>query len=214
MGKAFLLALFLTFHAGAAEERPAPPQTKDDASWLQAYASDLAGKRVVDPKGESLGRVEDLIVDVRRGAVQYAVVSFGGVAGLGEKLYVFPLNAFTRGEHRDRLVLNAEREGLREAKGFNRDNWPFDPPLRRSSELRGMNVKDSAGRPAGEIEDLMVHLGSGRIEHVIFARDGRKGAEPKATLPLAAFSIEPQRGGAVVLREDAARRPAAAGQGR
>ena len=196
-----LAGLLIAVPAQAAKEHPTPPKTVDKATFLEARASELTGKPVVNPQGESLGHIEDLIIDVHRGAVQYAVVSFGGALGMGDKLYIFPLNAFTRGENRDRVVLNSEPQALRQAKGFNRDNWPFDPPLRRASELRGKNVKDREGRPAGEIEDLVVHMGSGRIEEVIFAQNGRKGAEPKGALPLQAFRIAPQRGGEVVLRE-------------
>jgi sporulation protein YlmC with PRC-barrel domain len=198
----FLIAgVLIAVPAQAAKEHAAAPATTDKASFLQARASELTGKPVVNPQGESLGRIEDLIIDVRRGAVQYAVVSFGGKLRLGHKLYVFPLNAFTRGENRDRVVLNAEPEALRQAQGFNKDNWPFDPPLRRATELRGKNVKDSDGKTAGEIEDLVVHMGSGRIEQVILAQNGRKGPDPKKALPLQAFQIAPQRGGEVVLRE-------------
>ena len=66
---------------------------------------------------------------------------------------------------------------------FERSNWPFQPPLERASKLRGKNVK--AHGKAGEIEDLVVNLGSGRVRGVIVAQDGRRADEPKLTLPLA-----------------------------
>src|SRR6266496_6584307 len=139
---AIIVSFMVPAAASAARERPAPAETRDYKTWLEARAGELKGKRVVNPQGQALGKVEDLLIDARRNAVQYAVLSFGGIAGLGDKRYIFPLNAFTRGENRDRLVLNAEPKALREAPGFNRDNWPFAQPLRRASELRGVKVKD------------------------------------------------------------------------
>jgi sporulation protein YlmC with PRC-barrel domain len=66
-------------------------------------------------------------------------------------------------------------------------------------------VKDASGKPAGEIEDVVVNLGSGKVQSVIFAQDGRKGDEPKLALPLTSFSMPAERGGEVRL-DPAARR--------
>ncbi|MGH8735723.1 MAG: PRC-barrel domain-containing protein, partial [Burkholderiales bacterium] len=134
---------------------------KDKATWLDMRASELIGKHVANPEGKSLGKVEDLIVDLKGGQIPHVVLSFGGVADLGDKLFVFPVNAFTRDEQRDRIVLNVERKQLSQSAGFERSNWPFQPPLERVSKLRGKNVK--ADGKAGEIEDLVVNLGSGRV---------------------------------------------------
>lgn len=173
--------------------------TKDPRTWLDMRTSELIGKEVASPDGKALGEIEDMIVDVRRGAVQHVVLSFGGVADVGDKLFVFPLNAFKRDASRDRIVVNVQPEQLKRSRGFDRSNWPFDPPLARASKLRGKNVKDAAGKPAGEIEDLEVNLGTGRIGRVWLAQDGRKGSEDKLALPLSAFSIS-ERGEEMVLR--------------
>ena len=100
----------------------------------------------------------------------------------GDKLFVFPVNAFTRDEYRDRIVVKAEPKQLEDSAGFDRSNWPFQPPLQRASELRGRNVELKDGR-RGEIEDVVVNLGSGKVTGVVVAQDGRKGAEDKLTLP-------------------------------
>jgi sporulation protein YlmC with PRC-barrel domain len=191
----FLLAL-----PAAAAEPGAPKSVKDEASWLDMRASELIGKQVASPDGKALGEIEDMIVDVRRGAVQHVILSFGGVADVGDKLFVFPVNAFKRDDYRERIVVNVQPEQLKQSRGFTRDNWPFDPPLSRASKLRGANVKDAAGKPVGEIEDLVVNLGSGKIEQVILAPDGRKGPEDKRALPLSAFSVS-ERGDEVRLKK-------------
>ena len=201
-----ILVLLVSFlvPAAAADKVPASSAkgssagaTVDKATWLDMRASELIGKRVADRQGKALGRIEDLILDPKGGRIPHVILSFGG--RVGEKLFVFPVNAFIRDENRDRIVLSAEREQLADSAGFERSNWPFQPPLTRASELRGKNVKDAAGKPAGEIEDVVVNLGNGTVRGVILAQDGRKGDEPKLTLPLAAFSIPPERGGEVTL---------------
>lgn len=202
IARTVMLLFALAFSAGAwtADKDAATGATIDRATWYDIRTSELIGKKVANKEGKTLGEVEDLIVDVKGGRIPHVILSFGGIADLGDKLFVFPVNAFTRDATRDRLVLNVERDALRESRGFDRSNWPFDPPLRRASELRGANVKDTDGKPAGEIEDLEVNLATGRVERVHFAQDGRKGPEPKQTLPLSAFSIPAERGGEVVLK--------------
>ena len=196
MLKFLTLALFLALYLPDAAVGPAaPPQKaatdeslKDRATWLDMSSRELTGKHVVSPDGKSLGEIEDLIVDLKGGHIAHVVLSFGGIADLGDKLFVFPVNAFTRDEYRDRIVLRVEPRQLRQSAGFDRAHGPFQPPLERASRLRGKNVKDASGKPAGEIEDLIVNLGTGKVRSVRFAQNGRKGDEPKWSLPLAMFS--------------------------
>ncbi len=184
------------YGSGGATKDPA----KDRATWLDMRASELLGKEVASAHGKELGRIEDLIVDPKGATIPHVVLSFGGVAHAGDKLFVFPVNAFARDENRDRIVVDIDRYQLSESRGFDRSNWPFDPPLRRASELRGAHVKDNAGHPVGEIEDLVLNLGTGKVKEVVLAQNGRKGPEPKEMRPLSDFAIPAQPGGGVVLK--------------
>jgi hypothetical protein len=126
-------------------------------------------------------------VDTKGGHIPHVVLSFGGLADVGDKLFVFPVNAFTRDEYRDRIVVNVERQQLKQSAGFERSNWPFQPPLERASRLRGKNVELKDGK-RGEVEDVIVNLGSGKVRGVVVAQDGRKGDEDKLVLPLASLA--------------------------
>lgn len=150
---------------------------KDKATWLEMRASELIGKKVASPQGKALGEIEDLIVDTRGGHMPHVVLSYED-----RKRFVYPANAFTRDENRDRIVVEVEPQQLEHSAGFEGDNWPFQPPLARASELRGRNIELGDGR-RGEIEDLVVNLGSGKVTGVIVAQDGRKGAQDKLVLP-------------------------------
>jgi sporulation protein YlmC with PRC-barrel domain len=155
---------------------------KDKSTWLDMRASELIGKKVASPEGKALGEVEDLIIDTKGGHIPHVVLSFED-----KKLFVFPVNAFKRDEYRDRIVVAVEPKQLEQSAGFERSNWPFQPPLQRASELRGRNVELKDGR-RGEIEDVMVNLGSGKVTGVVVAQDGRKGPEDKLTLPPSSLS--------------------------
>jgi hypothetical protein len=52
--------------------------------------SKVPGTSVYGGSRESIGEVDDLIVDTVTGKVRYAVLSFGGFLGLGKSSYVIP----------------------------------------------------------------------------------------------------------------------------
>jgi hypothetical protein len=79
---------------------------------------------VDSPRGESLGRIEDLIVDPHDGRVAAAIVSMGGFLGIGEKLTAVPLPAFTYDEAAGRFFLDVDRDTLRRAPSFDPEDWP------------------------------------------------------------------------------------------
>jgi sporulation protein YlmC with PRC-barrel domain len=87
-------------------------------------AETLIGNDVCDLKGESLGDIKEIMLDMRSGKVGYAVLAFGGFLGMGEKLFAVPWNALTLDTENKRFTLNVERERLKQAPGFNKDNWP------------------------------------------------------------------------------------------
>jgi sporulation protein YlmC with PRC-barrel domain len=153
---------------------------KDKRTWLDMRASELIGKQVASREGKALGKIEDLIVDRKGGHIPHVILE------AGDKLFVYPVNAFSRDEYRDRIVVNVEPRQLSGSQGFERSNWPFQPPLERASKLRGTHVQLKDGT-RGELEDLVVNLGSGKVVSAIVAQDGRKGPEDKLVLPPSAL---------------------------
>lgn len=87
-------------------------------------ADTLEGDSVVNPQGEDLGTIEDIIIDVQRGTVAYAVMSCGGFMGLGDKLFAIPWNALTLDAERHCFVLDADQQRFQNAPGFDKDHWP------------------------------------------------------------------------------------------
>ena len=89
-------------------------------------ASSLNGTNVRNLQGENIGDIKDLMIDWKNGKVVYAVLSFGGFLGLGDKLFAIPLESFTfeSPEHNEFAVLDISKEKLENAPGFDKDVWP------------------------------------------------------------------------------------------
>lgn len=98
-------------------------------------ATTIAGTNVVNPEGENLGEVEDLMIDLQGpGSIQYAVLSFGGFLGMGEKLFAVPFQQLQADQTNECFVLNVDKERLKDAPGFDKNDWPnfADPSFRDS----------------------------------------------------------------------------------
>jgi len=115
--------------------RAATSKNADDTNISMAHrASKLIGLKVHNNEKEDLGKIEDLVIDMRDGHVRYAVLSFGGFLGLGDKLFAVPMNSM-RFNHDDKhFVLNVDKDRLEKATGFDKDHWPdfADPTFLKS----------------------------------------------------------------------------------
>jgi sporulation protein YlmC with PRC-barrel domain len=87
-------------------------------------SSTISGDKVVNRQGEDLGDIKDLMIDVDTGRVAYAVLEFGGVFGLGSKLFAVPLSAMQLDTENHRLIVAKAQEALESAPGFDKDHWP------------------------------------------------------------------------------------------
>jgi sporulation protein YlmC with PRC-barrel domain len=87
-------------------------------------ASTVTNDSVVNGQGEDLGKIEDIILDVDDGRIAYAVVSFGGFLGIGDKLFAVPWNSLDVDAHNHRFILDVPKETLENAPGFDKNNWP------------------------------------------------------------------------------------------
>lgn len=87
-------------------------------------ADTLQGDRVVNQEGEKLGDIEAIMLDVPNGRIAYAVLSFGGVLGMGDKLFAIPWDALTLDADAEQFILNVDKELLKDAPGFDKDHWP------------------------------------------------------------------------------------------
>ena len=87
-------------------------------------ADTLEGDKVRNAAGEDVGKIEHIMLDVSTGRVAYAVLSFGGFLGMGDKLFAIPWRALTLDTKEKCFVLDAGKEHLKRAHGFDKDHWP------------------------------------------------------------------------------------------
>jgi sporulation protein YlmC with PRC-barrel domain len=129
-------------------------------------ASNLIGRDVQNRQGQDLGDVEDVLVNINSGEVEYAVLSFGGFLGMGDKLFAFPLEAFDRSQDRDHLVLAIDQNRLENAPGFDRDNWPnyeggdtsFFDSVRNFFGGSNQNAKQQQAQAQGQQQRSMMRV--------------------------------------------------------
>jgi PRC-barrel domain len=104
----------------------APVPAADQAlPWQLRMGSAIIGSKIKNPQGQNLGNIHDLVIHPQDSRVAYAVLSFGGILGLGEKLFAVPLNALQRAADIDTFVLDMNQERLHNAPQFNQNNWPL-----------------------------------------------------------------------------------------
>lgn len=87
-------------------------------------AGTLTGDRVRNKAGDDLGKIEEIMIDLESGRVAYAVLSFGGFLGIGDKLFMVPWGAMTVDQSAHEFVMDVQRAQLEKAPGFDKNNWP------------------------------------------------------------------------------------------
>ena len=100
-------------------------KTDPDKTYRRVLASStLEGDEVRNSAGEKLGKVDEIMIDIPSGRVAYAVLSFGGVLGMGNKLFALPWEIMSVDEDEKCFIVNVDKETLKTAPGFDKDHWP------------------------------------------------------------------------------------------
>jgi sporulation protein YlmC with PRC-barrel domain len=108
-----------------APEAEAPAQPVEGQIVMQSentiLANDLIGRRVYSGEGETVGDINDLLVNID-GSVEGVVIGVGGFLGMGEKEVAVEMEAISVSSEPEtgniRLVLSSTREDLEAAPEF------------------------------------------------------------------------------------------------
>ena len=84
----------------------------------------IIGDDIVNRTGEKLGKIEEIMLDLEKGRVAYAVLSFGGFMGMGEKLFAVPFEALKLDSSREHFTLDVDKDKLKNAPGFDKNHPP------------------------------------------------------------------------------------------
>jgi len=99
--------------------RPAMPAPALPSTMNEVYASKIIGANVKNTQGENLGKVDELIIDPHDSRIKAAVVSMGGVLGIGAKSVAVPWDKLTMGSGTDNtLVVAMGKDELEHAPGW------------------------------------------------------------------------------------------------
>ncbi len=79
------------------------------------YANDLIGMSVVNPKGENIGEIEELVINPQEGRIKEVVASFGGFLGIGSKSVAIPWDELKLSPDSQNILLAMGKEELEQA---------------------------------------------------------------------------------------------------
>ena len=108
------------------------PTSQDSLKAKETYsliaADKVEGTTVYDAKGEKIGSIHQIMIDKTSGRVTYAVMSFGGFLGIGDKYHPLPWNMLTYDERLGGYIVNLDRERLENAPTYAEDELAWSDP--------------------------------------------------------------------------------------
>ena len=117
---------------GAEGEDDFQLRLETDENLFLISSKKVEGTPVVDFEGTKIGMIDNFMVDKYTGRVAYAVMSFGGMFGLGQSLFPLPWPLLEYDEEKGGYVLDISKEELKEAPRFEANDEPeFSPEFRR-----------------------------------------------------------------------------------
>lgn len=96
--------------------------SRDNAGFLRA--GKIQGEKVVNTDGDHIGKIEDIMIDLQDGMIAYAVITHGGILGIGSKQFAIPWQALSLSTREDAFILDIPKETLDKAESLDKDKWP------------------------------------------------------------------------------------------
>jgi sporulation protein YlmC with PRC-barrel domain len=87
-------------------------------------AEKVGGTPVENPQGDSLGHIQDVMIDKVSGRVGYAVLKYGSFLGLGGKLFAVPWDILKYDTARNAYIIDLPKDRLAGAPSFDESRWP------------------------------------------------------------------------------------------
>jgi sporulation protein YlmC with PRC-barrel domain len=87
-------------------------------------ATSIIGDKVYNDQDEHMGTIEEIMLDITTGRIEYVVIKFGGFLTINEKYFAIPFHLLKVDPKRRAFLLNQSRETLEKAPGFDMNHWP------------------------------------------------------------------------------------------
>ncbi len=119
-----IVSLFLEMN-GFTQETKGPQTIETEGPLINAFMVEkIIGSKVVNLKGETLGKIENLVVDIDTGKIVYAVLESDGFLGIGDKLFPVPWASLAALPAEGIFFLNQSKEQMEKAPAFDKKNLP------------------------------------------------------------------------------------------
>ncbi len=125
--------------------------TADETGTLIS-ADKVVGTAVYDAGGERLGTIDSIMLNKRSGKVAYAVMSFGGFLGIGERYHPLPWDVLTFDEAKGGYNIQHSADDMRKAPNYSRhevDSFGGDHRSREVDSYYGVNVGHQSSASGG-----------------------------------------------------------------
>jgi sporulation protein YlmC with PRC-barrel domain len=103
-----------TNHEGPDANRPAERLT----------ATSIVGDKVENTRGDDLGTIDNLMINLHTGKIEYAVLDYGSFLGIGGKLFAIPFEELRLAPGKHAFILDRDRDYLKLSPGFDKNHWP------------------------------------------------------------------------------------------
>jgi len=193
-------------------------EAKGDATTTNANtyrglrASEMIDMSVINPKGDNIGQISDMIVNMKTGDVRYAILKFDPGILQGEELYAVPTTELRIAADRNDVVYDMSETKLERAR-IDRDDWNdgiWDDPdyvakldkangvkqparsarAHRASDLIGKDVNSKSGEKIGELEELIVNMAQQKVHYAVLEFDPSwASSEQNYAFPLTSFKL-------------------------
>jgi sporulation protein YlmC with PRC-barrel domain len=196
-----------------AQQPPAERQVQQDtqARTDVLRADRIIGQTVRDRNDERLGRIDDLALDIQERTIVYAVVTRGGMWGIGGERVALPFNE-VQPDH-DARVVRLDDQRLQQARRLETgQTWPATigqgpvgtagaAPEHRvlpMSNVIGMDVHNKQGERLGRIDDVVLNR-DGSLNYAVIAHGGFLGiGDNHVAVPFDRLTFDAERQGAVL----------------
>ncbi len=98
-------------------------QTSETSLQGPQRSSQIQGASLVNPEGKKLGKIEGLII-ADDGKVRFAILSHGGLLGIGNKLVPIPRKSLKPGKDEETLTVNITKDNVEKAPNFDLQECP------------------------------------------------------------------------------------------
>lgn len=87
-------------------------------------ASSIIGDKVKNKEGDDLGKIDNLMINLATGAIEYVIVARGGFLTINEKDFAIPFKEFQVDAENKCFIINRSKEFMEKAPGFDISHWP------------------------------------------------------------------------------------------